>query len=438
MKKSQFSIALSIILLFTTFFVLRADVFPVEVLRYSGPPGEYFNLVILGDGYTMEQQGKFIEDAQKVARGLFLVQPFAAMKDSVNVFAVKVTSNQSGAAVNPQNMIDNYFGSSFWSYGIERLLYSWYQHKIADVLAVNTPFYDVGAVMVNDPTYGGSGGNFAIFSTHEQSIEIFLHELGHTFGGLADEYWAGPSYAAELPNMTRNNDPLTIRWKEFLYQNGVGIFPYEGGAGWFRPHENCKMRFLGNPFCDVCKHQLALDIRALARPYAPAAPIAFFSAAEIFLNQGRTIKFNDLSQNRPDSYSWAFEGGTPAYSNEPNPSVTYKESGRFSVSLTVSNSLGEHTLARSGYIQVVGKVNVPQIGAAGDIKLWPSPASDYISIDYGVEGTPARYRILDTLGRLAGEGEHSGNIDVSGLIPGLYVLQLDTPRGIIFARFLKQ
>ena len=88
---------------------------------------------------------------------------------------------------------------------------------------------------------------------------MMLHELGHTTAKLSDEYFAGASYAAEMPNMTAESDPAKVRWSRFIGKNEVGVYEYDnGGNGWYRPHQNCKMRFLGKQyaFCEVCKEQI--------------------------------------------------------------------------------------------------------------------------------------------------------------------------------------
>ena len=114
-------------------------------------------------------------------------------------------------------------------------------------------------MIVNATTYGGSGGDVCVASLNNESLEMMLHELGHTTAKLSDEYFAGASYAAEMPNMTAESDPAKVRWSRFIGKNGVGVYEYDnGGNGWYRPHQNCKMRFLGKQyaFCEVCKEQI--------------------------------------------------------------------------------------------------------------------------------------------------------------------------------------
>lgn len=325
---------------------------PLEVIHFSTDPSQATNMVILGDGYTIEDQGKFISDAQRATADMLNQLPWSNYKENINVLAIKVVSEVSGAAMDPNNLIDNYFGSSFWSFNIERLLVAWRSHKVWSVLATNAPFFDIGVIMVNDSKYGGSGGTFAVFSTHSQATEIMIHELGHSFVNLADEYWAGQQYAGEKPNMTQNSNPETIKWRSFLNKNGVGIYPYEESPTWHRPHQNCKMRFLGRAFCDVCSHELEGKLQFLATEPDPSSPIAFFGADKLRIFNNEAISFFDLSSYAPDSWEWTFEGGTPSTSSVQNPKVIYKNQGTYTVSLKVKNGKGENVFTRTGFIHV--------------------------------------------------------------------------------------
>lgn len=423
-----------------TLFVstLHAQTFPVEVIQYMGSPDEFLNLVILGDGYTLSEQEKLAEDARRTAAEFLAGEPFASLKDRINVFAVRVVSNQSGAAMHPSGMIDNYFGSSYWSYNIERLLVAWHTDRIYSVLHENTPFYDTGVVMVNHPKYGGSGGEFAVFSTHEWAGEIMLHELGHSLAGLSDEYWAGPEYARENTNMTQDSNPTTNRWRDFLNQNGIGIYPHMEAPQWFRPHQNCKMRHLGAPFCDVCSHKITSDVESLSGDPLPDAPIAFFSSSDVQVEAGGSVTFYDLSSYRPESWSWTFEGGDPEESNVQNPAVTYETPGQYSVRLQVSNEHGDSDLIRDGYIVVSAPVNVPVVPAAGiRLDLYPNPVTDRIHLSYDPPADQSPFRVLTMTGAAVLGGTLDRTIDVSTLPPGVYILQVETPAQTITRRFIK-
>ena len=149
-----------------------------------------------------------------------------------NVFTIEVPSvesgtNHPGTSPDPDcqqvpiSTANNYFGSSFDISAIHRLVCIEHEDSAANVLATNFPEYDIVLVIVNSPYYGGSGGYYTVTTTDENTGEVSLHEIGHSFGNLADEYWSG--YPWEAPNETKNSDPLTIRWKNWLYDNGIEI-----------------------------------------------------------------------------------------------------------------------------------------------------------------------------------------------------------------------
>lgn len=228
-----------------------------------------FVLLIFGDGFTAADQAKFFTESKTTAEYVMNTSPYDEFKDVFKIYAMGVISNESGArADNAKNQEqadadtrDTYFGTSFWSGGMQRLL----TVSSAGASEANRlknqylPAADFNVIIVNSEIYGGSGGSVCVASLNSDSLEMMLHELGHTIANLADEYFAGASYAREYANMTSVNDPETIKWKRFLGKNGIGIYEYDnGGDGWYRPHENCKMRYLGDQyaFCEVCKEEL--------------------------------------------------------------------------------------------------------------------------------------------------------------------------------------
>lgn len=228
-----------------------------------------FVLLMFGDGFTSEEQSKFYSESEKIADYIMETSPWDEFKDTVKIYALGVVSNESGAkADNAKNQEeadtdtrDTYFGSSFWSGGMQRLLTisGEGRQKANELTKTYLPAADFNVIIVNATTYGGSGGSTCVASLNNESLEMMLHELGHTTADLADEYFAGASYAREYANMTAESDPEKVRWKRFIGKNGVGVYEYDnGGDGWYRPHENCKMRFLGKQyeFCEVCKEQI--------------------------------------------------------------------------------------------------------------------------------------------------------------------------------------
>ncbi len=247
----------------------------LENILHNGDPSKFINFVFLGDGYTESELNDFVNHAEDITDYLFTISPFKEYKNYFNVYVIKVSSAESGAKhprtasdcppahEHPVSSADNYYGSTFDYYDIHRLLVAVYMSAINNIVSTHFPQSDVNLMIVNSPYYGGSGGWTATGSIHPSANEIMVHEIGHTFGHLADEYWAGDFYAGEYANMTQESDPELIKWKNWLGYEGVGIYVHGTSgeaANWYRPHQSCKMRYLGYDFCAVCKETLALRI----------------------------------------------------------------------------------------------------------------------------------------------------------------------------------
>jgi hypothetical protein len=161
--------------------------------------------------------------------------------------------------------------------------------KVNDLLATLMPEYDIVALIVNDTEYGGSGGFPLIASVNQSSADIAIHELGHSFSNLGDEY--GDPFPGfpdfEEPNTTTETNRALIKWNAWIlddtpvptpqtfdYASVVGLF--EGAhyhfTGWYRPKYNCKMRTLNAPFCEVCSETLVESMYGLIRPIESVSP----------------------------------------------------------------------------------------------------------------------------------------------------------------------
>lgn len=261
----------------------QAQQFPVDTLVKTGPLDRRINLVFLSDGYQANELARFRTDVDRIVASLFTQTPFREYQQYFNVFAVRVPSAESGAShprsasdctssTLPVAVVNNYFGSSFDQGGIHRLLVPRNQNAVAGVLAASFPLYDQAFVVVNSTEYGGSGGTLATSSVHPSANEISIHEIGHSFAGLSDEYWAGPQYARETQNMTQQTDPALVRWAAWMGTNGIGIYPHTGNATWYKPHPNCKMQVLGVAFCSVCRQAFTERVHTLASPLQSFSP----------------------------------------------------------------------------------------------------------------------------------------------------------------------
>lgn len=295
--------------------------FPVTTIQNSGNVNKRINLVYLPDGFTASEQAAFITNAVAVNDELFSQTPFSNYKNFFNAYTIAVPSNQSGVdhpatatdvnePVFPASSIDTYFDSSFDAFNIHRLLVAFdNSFQLFPILNANVPQYDQALVIVNSVEYGGSGGTIAVSSINTSSIEIAIHELGHSFANLSDEYWAGTQYARENYNMTQETNPASVRWNEWFGDQQIGIFDHCCGtvpASWKKPNQSCKMQFLGNPFCAVCTQ------RIVDRIYELVQPINEYSPTSIIVNHtGTPILFDfDLIYPTPNTLriEWELNG----------------------------------------------------------------------------------------------------------------------------------
>ena len=259
---------------------IPAQTFDVEAIKLEGANDKRINLVFMGDGYTAFELDQFITDATNFSSSLFGQSPFTEYAAYFNVYAIKVISNESGTdhpgtatdvtePVIDVKFVDNYFNTSFDTANIHRLLYTYDSATVYDVLADNFPEYDQPVILVNTSEYGGAGGPYATSSTGTSADEIVIHELGHSLFDLKDEYYPGDALAGEAINMTQETNTSLVKWKNWIGTSGVGIYPYGtsgNAATWNRPHQNCKMRYLGVPFCSVCKEGIVEKIHSLITP----------------------------------------------------------------------------------------------------------------------------------------------------------------------------
>ena len=238
-----------------------------DTIQWTGSENKRINIVLLGDGYREVELSKFSSDARQITQALFQEEPYKSYAAFFNVVALPTASSVSGAARDPSALIDNFYGSTFNFAGIDRLLVPTKNWQIQSVLAQYFPAYDQVFMLVNDAKYGGSGGWIATSSTHSSAPEIAIHEIGHSFSKLSDEYFAGDQYLRETLNMTRETDPQKVKWKNWMGFAGTGIYQHCCGGNsalWYRPHNDCKMRFLGKPFCSVCREATVVRIHQLA------------------------------------------------------------------------------------------------------------------------------------------------------------------------------
>ncbi|MFD9692310.1 M64 family metallopeptidase [Kitasatospora sp. NPDC059088] len=247
----------------------------VTALVRNGDPATKLDVVVVGDGYTAQEQQKFRTDAAEKWREITAVEPYATYRQLFNVWAVPAVSPESGVTGDPDRATVRHtaLGSYFWCDGVERLLCV--DDKAVDRYAAKAPQADLVIVVANTAKYGGAGYNdiksplgyegiATVAGGNAKSGQIAVHETGHSLGKLADEYaydGQGTYQGAEPPEANistltadrmRDQGTKWARWLGQASPDGGTVGSFEGGGyyptGLYRPTENSIMRSLGREF----------------------------------------------------------------------------------------------------------------------------------------------------------------------------------------------
>ena len=272
--------------------------FPVQVIHKTGDDKENFVIVIMGDGYTAGQQDQFLEDATQKARGMLTWSPYREYSDRINIYAVQAVSNEPGIGVYGGKSPDTYFhvkvygkAPGFTNGGDERAkalrteLEENYLDEGANVGTIHTLCNDTGS-------YGASVNPLFSFSTNSEDNSdgmVMAHETAHSIGGLGDEY----ERYTNKPNMSDTTDPEKIKWSKMLGFRGIGI-TNAGTDTAFAPSRECMMRWLGQPFCEVCKMELARKLNNTDYVSKPAA--LYISDPEVSIPHNKTATLDRDSE----------------------------------------------------------------------------------------------------------------------------------------------
>ncbi|MBT8107859.1 MAG: IgA Peptidase M64 [Gammaproteobacteria bacterium] len=201
----------------------------VVAIRESGDPATKVDLLLMGDGYTAEEAQDFIDKARELTDILFATYPFSKRKDDFNVWAVVPPAREAGVSrPSTGTFRDSPIGSTYDSFRSKRYILT-FDNKSMRRIASSAP-YDFIEILTNTEVYGG-GGIYGLFSTAAANsgyaAYLFVHEFGHHFAGLADEYYTS-SIAYELPevieepyepNVTALLDPANLKWKHLVTPN---------------------------------------------------------------------------------------------------------------------------------------------------------------------------------------------------------------------------
>ena len=289
-------------------------------------------------------------------------RPFAEYASYFNVRRVDVTSNESGADHPAQGVYrDTALGAHYDCFGIERLICV-DGAAVLDVLdrSLAPNLRDIVVVLVNDDAFGGSGGRFAVASTHVLSAEILLHELGHSFGLLADEYTGGGPACVDTVeppevNVTRESTAETIKWSYWIEPGtpvpstdtvpGV-VSAYEGAryceTGLYRPTFASKMRSLERPFEQVNTEQLIRRIYNLVSPMDTVSP----ATAELRSLECESLQFSVQTPGEPGGLpgtletTWRIGGAVAAHGNSLTVATCTLSAGSHRIEVEVRDVTG--------------------------------------------------------------------------------------------------
>jgi len=260
--------------------LVKLPVVPVKLICKTASPEKAIDIAVIAEGYTAADQEKFYRDAQVLSENLLTHEPFAKYKNRINVYAIAAPSEDSGITLPQDSEWKNTaVGSNFYTFYEPRYLTTPNTYKVRD-LAAQVP-YDAIYILANTSTYGGGGiyNFYALTAADNKSAkEVTVHEFGHSFAGLADEYFYEKDDVLDgmydlkkepwEPNIT-SLVQFDRKWKILLpegtpvptpatdkFKDKPGVF--EGGGyltkGMYRPMFDCRMRTNKAPaFCPVCQ-----------------------------------------------------------------------------------------------------------------------------------------------------------------------------------------
>ena len=246
-----------------TVHAFEAAGLPVYTLQKMGNDRENLVLLLLGDGYTQDQQQRFLQEAQEQLGRLMALEPYSRLAHRINVYAVPAVSNQAGLS-SENNKLDTYFGLTTW-YETKTIVFRNDVGGAAKVDAIKADLerlcLDEGATVdnihmfVNTDAAVGSASGIYSFSSGRAEGYAMAHELSHSVGKLGDEY----GYATDFPNVSGTDN---IKWKEMMGYRSI-IAETGNASGVLIPTKfKCNMYQSDLPFCEVCR--LALVRRMFA------------------------------------------------------------------------------------------------------------------------------------------------------------------------------
>lgn len=336
-------------------------------IRDTGPDSNRLVIVVVGDGYTAANLsgGSFTTAASDLANSFTGRSPWDVYFSATNIWRIDTESNEQGADYEDGQfgtLKDTYYNAAFWVSGIERLLAIDTIGRSRAISAANAyvgaGMWDFIFVLVNSTKYGGSGGSVCVSSVHPSAPDIIIHEVGHTFAQLADEYsTAYPGYPPgdSEANVDYDASGPGLKWLIWVeagtplptpdtsaYNNVVGTF--EGAryltTGIYRPWRNCLMRSLGVNFCPVCKEQHIIRFHAFTQLADARSPAT--GGSYVVPPEGSTFAITPLPLSTL-TYAWDIDGTVIPGEASPSINVTPEMIGAIGVNKTLRLTVTDST-----------------------------------------------------------------------------------------------
>jgi hypothetical protein len=275
------------------YFIVKEKPLKVSVkeLVKGGEPAGCVDIAFIAEGYTADEMDKFHADVMKMTGTMFAEPPYNDFKNKFNIWAIDAVSQESGTDVPGEGIyVNTALNSSFYTFNLDRYVTTQDLKAVNDYAAAAP--HDAIVVLINSNRYGG-GGVYNYYSGttagHFLSQKVFMHEFGHGFAGLADEYYSSTVAYDEFypldvepwePNITTLVD-FSAKWQKLLtkgvpvptpdedrYADATGVF--EGGGysakGIYRPQIDCRMKSNGpKGFCTVCREAIRKMIEFYTR-----------------------------------------------------------------------------------------------------------------------------------------------------------------------------
>ena len=245
---------------------------PYVTLQQAADTTRCIHIAYVPEGYTADQMPQYLDHCRQAMKALFRHEPFKSLRPRFNIIALATPSVDSGVSIPGKGLwLNTVLGSHFDTFYVPRYLTTLHLKQLHNLLA-GTPYEHI-IILANTPNYGGGGiyNSYNLSYTGGDKFEpVVVHEFGHSFGGLGDEYPYGeedPMYFADTepwePNLTTLHD-FSQKWQNLIDQGRASLV--EGGGyqtkGVWRGQADCRMRTNEEPdFCPVCQQALERLIR---------------------------------------------------------------------------------------------------------------------------------------------------------------------------------